>query len=56
MKYIVILGDGMGDYPLKQFDFKTPLQFAHKPTIDYMAEHGVMGIVQTVPALSLIHI
>ncbi|MFY9115023.1 MAG: cofactor-independent phosphoglycerate mutase, partial [Dethiobacteria bacterium] len=50
MKYIVILGDGMGDYPLKQFDFKTPLQFAHKPTIDYMAEHGVMGIVQTVPA------
>ena len=31
MKYIVILGDGMADYPLKELGEKTPLQYAKKP-------------------------
>ena len=46
MKYVVILGDGMADYPVDAFDGKTILEVADKPTIDYMAQHG----------LSLIHI
>lgn len=49
MKYIVILGDGMADYPIEQLNNKTPLQYADTPTIDYMAKHGVMGMVKTVP-------
>ncbi len=48
MKYIVILGDGMADYPVDFFDGKTILEVADKPTIDYMCEHGELGMVKTV--------
>ena len=48
MKYVVILGDGMADYPVDAFDGKTILEVADKPTIDYMAQHGEMGMVKTV--------
>jgi len=49
MKYIVVLGDGMADYPIAQFGNKTPLQYANTPTFDYMAKHGIQGTVKTVP-------
>lgn len=49
MKYIVILGDGMADYPVPELDMKTPLCVANKPNIDRMAEYGEMGLVKTVP-------
>jgi len=49
MKYIVVLGDGMADYPIPQFDNKTPLQFAKKPNIDMLARKGRLGMVKTVP-------
>ncbi|MCI8980373.1 MAG: cofactor-independent phosphoglycerate mutase [Clostridia bacterium] len=48
MKYIVILGDGMADYPVDFFDGKTILEVAKKPTIDYMCAHGELGMVKTV--------
>lgn len=48
MKYIVILGDGMADYPVDYFDGKTILEVAEKPTIDYMCEHGELGMCKTV--------
>ncbi len=48
MKYIVILGDGMADYAVKEFDGKTVLDVANKPNIDYMSEHGELGCVKTV--------
>lgn len=48
MKYIVILGDGMADYAVKEFDGKTVLDVANKPNIDYMSEHGELGTVKTV--------
>ena len=49
MKYIVVLGDGMADYPVKELNNKTPLQYARTPTMDYMAKHGIQGLVKTVP-------
>lgn len=49
MKYIVVLGDGMADYPVSQLNDKTPLQYARKPSIDYMAKHGMIGMIKTVP-------
>ncbi|MCX7708565.1 MAG: cofactor-independent phosphoglycerate mutase [Clostridia bacterium] len=49
MKYVVILGDGMADVPVPQLDNKTPLQYAKKPNIDYLAQHGEVGLVKTVP-------
>lgn len=48
MKYIVILGDGMADYPVEEFDGKTILEVANKPTIDYMSRHGELGMCKTV--------
>lgn len=49
MKYVVILGDGMADLPIKELKNKTPLQAAHKPTMDMLASRGEMGMVKTVP-------
>lgn len=48
MKYVVILGDGMADYPVDAFDGKTILEVADKPNMDYMSKHGELGMVKTV--------
>ena len=39
----------MSDYPVAQLGNKTPLQCARIPAMDYMARHGTLGLVQTVP-------
>ncbi len=49
MKYIVILGDGMSDYRVPELDDKTPLEYANKPNIDFLASKGICGLVRTVP-------
>ena len=49
MKYIVIIGDGMADRPLKELDGKTPLQKALTPNMDRLAREGVIGSVRTIP-------
>ena len=49
MKYIVILGDGMADYPLTELGNKTPLEAAHKPNMDFLAGRGEVGLVKTIP-------
>ena len=50
MKYIVLVGDGMGDFPLKDLGGKTPLEEALIPGMDFIAQHGVLGLVRTIPA------
>ena len=49
MKYVVMLGDGMADYPIKELNDRTPLEVAKKDTIDFIAKNGVCGMVKTVP-------
>ena len=49
MKYIVILGDGMADYPIEALGNKTILESAYKPNIDALAKKGILGMVKTVP-------
>lgn len=49
MKYIVVLGDGMADYPVEALGGRTPLQAARKPVLDGLAQSGTVGLVQTVP-------
>ena len=49
MKYIVILGDGMSDYPIEQLGGQTPLEFADTPNMDYLALNGCCGMLETVP-------
>ncbi len=49
MKYIVILADGMADYPVEALDGKTPMEKAQKPCMDSLAAEGEQFLVKTVP-------
>ncbi|MEI6125881.1 MAG: cofactor-independent phosphoglycerate mutase [Pseudomonadota bacterium] len=50
MKYIVLLGDGMSDYPLAGKGGKTPLELSRTPHMDLLAQKGSLGLVATIPA------
>ena len=49
MKYLVILGDGMGGRPLEALGGKTTLDYAKTPNMDALASMGEMGLVCNVP-------
>ena len=48
MKYVVVLYDGMADYPVPALNGKTPMELAHKPNLDTLARKGEVGLVKTV--------
>ncbi len=48
MKYLVLLLDGMADYPVPELDGATPMELAKKPNIDNLAKRGMVGLCQTV--------
>ena len=50
MKYVVVLCDGMADYPVPALGGKTPMMCADKPHIDALAQKGEVGLVRTVAA------
>lgn len=47
-KYIVVLYDGMADYPVPALNGKTPMMCAKKPNMDWLAQRGEVGLVRTV--------
>jgi 2,3-bisphosphoglycerate-independent phosphoglycerate mutase len=47
-KYIVLIGDGMADYPLKELGGKTPLEAAKTPHMDRIASCR-LGLARTIP-------
>ncbi len=49
MKYLLLLADGMADYPVPGLGDKTPLEFANTPNLDKLAENALIGRVQTIP-------
>ena len=49
MKRIIILGDGMADEPIAALGGRTPLQAAHTPFMDLLAQKGRNGLLNTVP-------
>ena len=48
MKYLVVLYDGMADYPVPALGGKTPMELAKKPLLDKLARFGKVGTVKTV--------
>jgi 2,3-bisphosphoglycerate-independent phosphoglycerate mutase len=50
MKYLVIIGDGMADRPLKELNGKTPLQHSSTPNMDKLVREGTIGKIRTVPS------
>jgi 2,3-bisphosphoglycerate-independent phosphoglycerate mutase len=49
MKVIILLGDGMSDIAYSELGNKSPLQYAATPNMDFMAQHGQVGLAHTVP-------
>jgi 2,3-bisphosphoglycerate-independent phosphoglycerate mutase len=49
MKVIILLGDGMSDVQYNELGNKSPLQAAQTPNMDFMAQHGRVGLAHTVP-------
>jgi 2,3-bisphosphoglycerate-independent phosphoglycerate mutase len=47
-KFVLLVGDGMADYPLEELDGKTPLEAANTPYMDRIAA-GRIGLAQTIP-------
>lgn len=50
MKYVIVVGDGMADYPLPELEGKTPLEVAKKPNLDGLAGQGEVGLARMIPA------
>ncbi len=48
-KLLLLVADGMGDWPLDALDGKTPMDAAYTPAMDSLAAQGVVGRCQTVP-------
>lgn len=47
-KYVVVLYDGMADYPVPALGGKTPMMCADKPNMDYLAQRSEVGLIKTV--------
>ncbi len=48
-KYVVLIGDGMADYPVDSLGGATPLEAARTPAMDRLARVGEVGTVLTIP-------
>jgi 2,3-bisphosphoglycerate-independent phosphoglycerate mutase len=48
LKAILVIGDGMADRPIKELNWKTPLEEAHKPSLNKIAETGICGIMDPI--------
>ncbi|BDD88837.1 cofactor-independent phosphoglycerate mutase [Desulfofustis limnaeus] len=49
MKYLILVGDGMGDRPIAELGGRTPLQAAATPAMDALSRRGTPLRVATVP-------
>ncbi len=49
-KFMFLLADGMGDWPLESLSGKTPLEVAETPVMDRLAKEGMVGTCATIPA------
>src|ERR1700722_18312285 len=50
MKDAIVFPDGCADEPQPSLGGKTPLQAAHLPNMDRVAQTGVVGLTNNVPA------
>ena len=49
MKYIVLVADGMADYPIEALGMRTPLEAARTPNMEFIAKNGSLGLAKTIP-------
>jgi 2,3-bisphosphoglycerate-independent phosphoglycerate mutase len=49
LKYVILIGDGMADYPLEELEGRTPLEEASTSNMDFVAKEGKNGVALTIP-------
>jgi 2,3-bisphosphoglycerate-independent phosphoglycerate mutase len=47
-KLLMVILDGLGDRPIRELGWKTPLQASRKEHIDAFAEHGINGLMDPI--------
>ena len=45
---VLIIVDGMGDRPLIDHDYKTPLEYANTPTVDRIGKRRTSGLLSLI--------
>jgi 2,3-bisphosphoglycerate-independent phosphoglycerate mutase len=45
---MIIIGDGMADRPLKELNYKTPLEFVKTKNMDSIATNGISGLLNAI--------
>ncbi|GAB6036763.1 cofactor-independent phosphoglycerate mutase [Fundidesulfovibrio butyratiphilus] len=48
-KFVFLVADGMGGWPLEELGGKTVMEAADTPRMDFMARSGLCGLARTVP-------
>ena len=48
-KYLIMVGDGMADFPIAELGGKTPLEHASTPNMDSVAASGRVGLLAAIP-------
>jgi 2,3-bisphosphoglycerate-independent phosphoglycerate mutase len=48
MKAVLVIGDGMADYPVPELGGRTPLMAAQTPAMDLIAQNGRTGLFRTI--------
>lgn len=48
-KTVILIGDGMGDLPIAELGGRTPLEYVDTPAMDFVAMHGELALLKTVP-------
>lgn len=49
MKYLILVGDGMGDEPIENLGYQTPLEAAQTPFMDELCAKGELFLNRTIP-------
>ncbi len=49
MKYLILVGDGMADFPIPELGGQTPLEAAFTPSLDDIAANGISGQFWPIP-------
>jgi len=48
LKAVLVIADGMADRPIKELDWKTPMEAACRPSLNKIAKTGVCGIIDPI--------
>ena len=47
-KIVYVVGDGIGDRPVRQLGYKTPLEVARTPNLDSLVKSSMVGLIYTI--------